>query len=306
LSAVVVRWSLLGALLIVALAFVAFVVFMTTRTTYGGDADQAPREAEPPRSRWPSWLQVGVGFVTDFLDTLGIGSYATTTSLFRAFKLVPDRCVPGTLNVGHALPTVLQAFIYISVIEVDVLTLVAMIGAAVLGAHFGARWVTHWSERSVRLAVGGALIVAALLMLGSMNGFLPVGGVALGLRGVPLAVGVLGNLLLGSLMTFGIGLYGPCMVLVALLGMNPRAAFPIMMGSCAFLMPVAAPQFVRGASYEPRAALGLTLGGLPAVWIAAKVVRELDLSRLRFVVLFVVLYTAFATLRAAWRAPARS
>jgi len=295
LSAVVVRWSLLGTLLVVALAFVVFVVTRARRVREG--------EGEGERSQlglsWPGWPRVAVGFVTDFLDTLGIGSFATTTSLFRAFQLVPDRQVPGTLNVGHALPTVLQAFIYISVIEVDVWTLVAMISSAVVGAHFGARWVTRWSERSVRLAVGSALIIAALLMLGSMYGFLPAGGVALGLRGVPLVVGVLGNLLLGSLMTFGIGLYGPCMMLVALLGMNPRAAFPIMMGSCAFLMPIASPQFVRSASYEPRAAWGLTLGGLPAVWIAAKIVRELDLSSLRLGVLFVVLYTAFATLRAA-------
>ncbi|MEY4582584.1 MAG: hypothetical protein RL701_7287, partial [Pseudomonadota bacterium] len=134
-----------------------------------------------------------------------------------------------------------------------------------------------------------------------MQGFLPGGGSALGLHGVTLAVAVLGNLLLGALMTMGIGLYAPCMLMVSLLGADPKAAFPIMMGSCAFLMLIAAPRFVSTRSYSARPALGLALGGLPAVWIAATIVRELALNQVRWLVLIVVLYTAFSLLRAARR-----
>jgi uncharacterized membrane protein YfcA len=249
-------------------------------------------------------LELAIGFLTDFLDTLGVGSFATTATLYRATRSVPDRELPGTMNVGHALPTVLQAVIYISAIEVDVVTLVAMIAASMFGAYLGAGWVSRWSERAVRVGVGSALLAAAVFMLAQVLGLWGAGraaGAALGLSGVWLAVGVLGNLLLGVLMTVGIGLYAPCMLLVSLLGMDPKTAFPIMMGSCAFLMLTAAPRFVRSASYAPLPALGLTLGGIPAVWIAAKFVTSLELASVRYLVLIVVTYTAVSLLLAARR-----
>ena len=117
------------------------------------------------------------------------------------------------------------------------------------------------------------------------------------LSGGRLAVGLIGNFVLGALMTLGIGAFAPCMILVGLLGMNVKATFPIMMGSCAFLMPAAGPAFVRLGRYAPRPALGLTLGGVPGVLLAAFVVRELPLATLRWLVLAVVVYTALAMLR---------
>ena len=256
------------------------------------------RDAGPRR---PSLIEIGIGFITDFLDTLGIGSFATTTSLYRWRGRVGDRELPGTLNVGHAIPTALQAFIYISAIEVEIVTLCALIGAAVLGAHVGAGRVVRWPERQVRIAMALALLAAASLIVARLIGWLPRGSEQLGLSGVWLVAAVFGNFVLGVLMTLGIGLYAPCMILVALLGMNPKAAFPIMMGSCAFLMPVAGFRFVRARSYSAPAALGLCIGGLPAVWIAAHWVKELELDTLRWLVVGVVLYTAVSLLRAARR-----
>ena len=285
----VVRTLLLSCLVVFAGALVVlFVRLYRTRS-----------ENEP--WRWPGAQLLTIGFVTDFLDTLGIGSFAVTTALFRATRALPDRLLPGTLNVGHALPTVLQALIYIAAIEVDVGTLIALIAASMLGAYFGAGVVSRLSERSVRLGVGSALVAAAALLLARLYELLPPGSDSLQLRGPELVIGVLGNFVLGALMTLGIGLYAPCMILVSLLGMNPKAAFPIMMGSCAFLMLVAAPRFIRERGYALRPALGLALGGLPGVWIAAEVVKELNLTTVRWLVLFVVLYTAVSLLRAARR-----
>jgi uncharacterized membrane protein YfcA len=251
--------------------------------------------------RWPSLVELAIGFVTDFLDTLGIGSFAVTTALFRIARTLPDRLLPGTLNVGHALPTVLQALIYISVIEVDVRTLIALIAASMFGAYFGAGVVARLSERVVRLSMGIALLIAALLIIARLRNLFPPGSDSLSLEGSAFVVGLLGNMLFGALMTLGIGLYAPCMILVTALGMNPKAAFPIMMGSCAFLMLIAGPRFIRQGGYAPRAALGLTLGGLPGVWIAAKIVKELELDTVRWLVLGVVAYTAVSLLLAARR-----
>jgi uncharacterized membrane protein YfcA len=250
--------------------------------------------------RFPTPLGIFTGFYTNFLDTLGIGSFATTTATFKAFKMVPDRIIPGTLNVGHTLPTVAEALIYTAVIPVDVLTLVSMIAAAVLGAWLGAGVVAHWSKRKVQIGMGAALLAAAVFFTMQNLKLFPGGANAMGVRGIALVAAIAGNFLLGALMSLGIGLYAPCMVLVSLLGMNATTAFPIMMGSCAFLMPVGSLRFIRERAYSLRVALGLALGGIPGVLIAAYIVKSLNLVTVRWLVIVVVVYTALTMLHAAF------
>jgi uncharacterized membrane protein YfcA len=93
------------------------------------------------------------------------------------------------------------------------------------------------------------------------------------------------------------------MILVSLLGMDARTAFPIMMGSCALLMPAASIRFLGEGRYDARAAVGLTLGGIPAVLVAGLVVKSLPLEAVQWLVVAVVLYTSAAMLRAAGRDP---
>jgi uncharacterized membrane protein YfcA len=249
----------------------------------------------------PSPASVGVGALTNFFDTLGVGSFAPTASLFRAFGLVPDRLIPGTMNVGHALPSVAQALIFIAVVSVDPWTLTTMIGAAIAGGWLGAGVVARWSRRRVLLGMGTALLIAAALLARQLLLGAPVGDDALGLTGPRLAIGVAGNFALGAIMTLGVGLYAPCMILVSLLGMNATAAFPIMMGSCGFLMLFAGARFIAREAYAPGTALGLTLGGIPAVLVAAFIVWSLPLDAVRVLVLVVAVYTGLSMLWAARR-----
>jgi uncharacterized membrane protein YfcA len=250
-------------------------------------------------ARFPTLFQIALGAVTNFFDALGIGSFATTTAVFRLKRMVPDRIIPGTLNAGHTLPTIAQALIYTAVIPVDILTLFSMIAASIAGAWLGAGVVARWPRRKVQIGMGVALLVAATLMFMTQLALFPGGGDALGVRGVKFIIAVGGNFALGALMTLGIGLYAPCMILVSLLGMNPRAAFPIMMGSCAFLMPVGSLRFIRERSYSLRAALGLAIGGIPGVLVAAYIVKELPLEYVRWLVIIVVVYTAITMLLSA-------
>jgi uncharacterized membrane protein YfcA len=251
------------------------------------------------RAGLPTWRESLIGFVTDFFDTLGIGSFAPTTSVFRFWRVVPDERIPGTLNVGHTLPTVAQALIYIVIVEVDFLTLVSLIAMSILGAWLGASVVCRWSRRKIQFGMGLALLVAAALFMMANLELIPGGGDALALRGPLLIAGLVGNFMLGALMTLGIGLYAPCLIMVSLLGMDPKAAFPIMMGSCAFLMPIASVRFIRSGAYSLRPALGLALGGVPAVLLAAFIVKSLPLTALRALVTVIVLYAAVTMLRAA-------
>lgn len=249
----------------------------------------------------PKWKTAVTGFVTAFFDTLGIGSFATTTSIFRHWKLVDDQLIPGTLNVGITLPTIVQAYIYTRLIPVDSRTLILMIVAAVVGAWLGAGVVARWPRVRIQLGMGTALLVAAAIMLAGLVSLLPAGGDALGLTGGKLAFAVAGNFTLGALMTLGIGLYAPCLILVSLLGLTPRAAFPIMMGSCAFLMPVASARFVQLDRFDVRASLGLAIGSVPAVLLAAFIVKSLPLDYVRWLVIVVVVYAALSMLRTAMK-----
>lgn len=253
---------------------------------------------EEQRRVAPTAAEVAVGAVTNFFDTLGIGSYATTTTIFRGRRMVEDEDIPGTLNVGHVIPTFAQAFIYTEIVKIDAFTLISMIVAAVAGAWLGAGVVSGLEKRAVQRGMGVALLAAAALILARLLGLLPPGGEALALTGATLVAGLVGNFVLGALMPLGIGLYAPCMILVSLLGMEPMAAFPIMMGSCAFLMPAANVRFLRAGRYAPAAAVGLALGGLPATLVAAFLVKTLPLDMVRWLVVGVVGYTAVGMIRA--------
>ena len=249
----------------------------------------------------PGPLLIFIGFFTNFWDTLGIGSFAPTTSLFRFTKTVPDERIPGTLNVGHTLPTFIQAIVFTKIVAVDFTTLIIMISTSVLGAWLGAGVVARLPRRSIQLGMGTALLVAAVLFTLTNLGVVPGGGEAIGLTGTKLLLAAIGNFGLGALMTLGIGLYGPSLIMISLLGMNPKASFPIMMGSCAFLMVVAGIRFLQAGVYRQKASLGLTFGGIPAVLIAAFIVKSLPLHTIRWLVAAVVLYTAIVMIRAALR-----
>jgi len=249
--------------------------------------------------RLPRLLEVGIGFGVSFFDTLGIGSFATTTSLFKFWRVVRDENIPGTLNVGITLPGILEAFIFITIVRVDFMTLILLIAAAVAGAWIGAGIVARWPRRKIQIGMAAALLTAAALFaLKNLNLF-PSGGNALALHGTLLAFAMAANFCFGALMTLGIGLFAPCMIMVSLVGMNPIAAFPIMMGSCAFLMPIASARFIRFDRYAVGAALGLTIGGLPAVLLAAFIVKSLPLTAVRWLVIVVVVYAALSMLHSA-------
>jgi uncharacterized membrane protein YfcA len=282
---------ILGALILIAVGFAA----------RWWHLERLARDPANNIQRTPTFIDIAVGFVVNFFDTLGISSFASTTAVFKLMRRMPDEHIPGTLNVGHALPTIAQALIFISVVTVEPLTLLTMIGAATAGAWLGVGFVSRLPRRTIQIAMGIALLIAAALFMASLAGIMPGGGDARGLDSAKLIIAVCISFFLGALMMLGVGLYAPCLILVSLLGMNPLVAFPIMMGSCAFLMPVGGSRFVASGRYSFSAALGLTLGGVPAVLIAAYLVKSLPIDWLRWLVIVVVTYAAISMLLSAWR-----
>lgn len=246
-----------------------------------------------------SWSKTGaIGALVNFFDPLGIGAFAPQTALLKFTKQTRDKLIPGTMNVANCIPVLLQAIIFTTVIKVEAITLVAMLVSAMAGAILGAGVVSRMSEKKIRLVMGFALACTAFIMFSSLMGWFPVGGDAIGLHGSKLAIAVGVNFILGALMTAGVGLYNPCMVLIFLLGMSPDVAFPIMMGSCAFLMPPASVKFIKENAYNRKSALSMAVFGSIATLIASLAIKSLPLDVLKWIVVVVTVYTSFIMLRA--------
>ena len=247
------------------------------------------------------WKNAIIGFVVNFFDVLGIGAFAPQTALLKFTKQTDDSVMPGTLNVTNTIPVLIQAIIFIKIIEVDVLTLVFMLLAATIGAILGANIISSLPVKSIRLIMGFALLITVVFMFARKMNWIQGGGDAISLRGSKLIIAVVVNFILGALMTAGIGLYAPCMALVFALGMSPQVAFPIMMGSCAFLMPPASFKFISKGAYNRKATLAMTIPGAIAVLIAAFVVKSLPIENLKIIVMIVILITSFIMFKDAFK-----
>jgi uncharacterized membrane protein YfcA len=276
---------LFGALLVMNVAFYAS--WFRSRKTYVG------------RKR-PLLIEYPVGLVFAFFDTLGIGSFAPTTAVLKFQGKIADETIPGTLNIGLNMAAGLEAAIFIKLIVIDPVLLMTTVLSAALGAWIGAGVVNRLPRPAIQLAMGAALLIAGCVFAAKNLDFLPGGGVAYTLVGWRLAVAIGVNFLLGALMSVGIGLYAPCMIVVMLLGLHPLAAFPIMMGSCGLVQPTAALQFLRSGRYAFGTSIALTVASIPGVLLAAFVVKQLPLVWLRWLVVLVVVYAAVTMLRSFW------
>jgi len=240
-----------------------------------------------------------IGFIVNFFDVLGIGAFAPQTALLKFTKQTEDRILPGTLNVSNTIPVLIQALIFIQIVEVEPVTLISMLLSAAAGAILGAGIVAKLPVRKIQLTMGFALLVTAFFMLSGQMHWIQNGGEAIGLSGGKLALAIGANFILGAFMTVGIGLYAPCMALVYALGMSPLVAFPIMMGSCAFLMPPASAKFIKEGAYNRKASVSMAIPGIIAVLIAAFLIKSLPLNTLRWVVIVVIIYTSLVMFKSA-------
>lgn len=286
--------------MIKALQILLYAAFIIYAIIFFRDIFKAKKEDRLEEEK--IWKPVVTGFITNFFDTLGIGSFAPTVFFFKAFKHnINDKQIPATLNAADALPVMFEAIIFIQATNVEPITLVSLIASAVVGSYVGAGIISKLNERNIQLIMGFALLASALLFLLSVLGIVPIGGTALGLHGGKLIAGIAIFFVLGALMTAGIGLYAPAMVVVYSMGMDPSAAFPIMMGSCALLMPVASAKFVKEDAYAKKNSVIISLAGMVGVFIAAFFVKGLPIEKLKVLVIIVVAVTSFMMLKAAFK-----
>lgn len=249
-----------------------------------------------------------LGAVTNFFDTLGIGSFAPTMAWLKFRRLVPDRLIPPTLLAGHALPTIVQSAIFLSLlgVAVDPALLLGCIVAMVLGGFLGAPLAERAPVRVVQIIVAFALLIAAGFYTATNLALMPGGGQASSLPLTLTLCAIALQLVLGILQNFGVGAYAPTLVALSLWGMDPRYAFPIMTSAVALSISTSAIRRVKSRDLDLRFASGMALGGIPAVLIAAFLVRDMPMLILRWLVVAVVFYAAIVLIRPASNSKASS
>ena len=251
-----------------------------------------------------SCVKAGIsGMIGNFFDTLGVSSFAVIIAMGKVMKMkFKDKELPAMLNVSCAIPNITEALIFLTAIEVDPTTLVSMLIAAGMGSYIGAGIVEKLDEKKIQLAMGIALFITATVIFMGLPwvNLLPVGGSSIGLSGSKLFIGVTLNFIYGALMTAGIGLYAPCMATTYILGMSPKCAFPIMMGSCAVLMPIASTRFIKDGHYPRKTSIWITIGGVVGVFAAAYIFNAMPMNMVKVLCVFVIYYTSYGMLKKAF------
>ncbi|HMM05271.1 MAG TPA: sulfite exporter TauE/SafE family protein [Clostridiales bacterium] len=253
------------------------------------------------------WLNLSLaGIITQFFDTLGIGSYGPLSAWFKIGKAVPDKLIPGTLNTCTVVTCAIMTIAYTTTIDVEIPTLIVPVVCSTIGAFLGAGLVSKLPVKQIRLGLGFALIIVAITIMAGLLGWMPGGGEEIGLSAGKLVVLGILAFILGALMTIGIGIYAPMMAIVYLMGLSPYVAFPLMMGSCAFLIPAAGIRFIKESrkrntdTYDRKAGITVNFIGIIGVLVAVFIVKSIPLTVLKWLVICVLIYTAIMLIRDAF------
>ena len=244
---------------------------------------------------------VALGAVVNFFDALGIGSFAPTTAWFKFRRMVPDRLIPQTLLVGLTAPSIAESVIFLALLGVTVepMLLFGCVIATFLGGLLGVRLVNRARVWVVQAIVAVGLILAAIAYAMTNLHLFPAGGTATGLPPILMAIAIAANFGFGILANFGVGNFAPTLVLLSLMGMDPRLCFPIMATGASLMGVGASVKHIKVAEVDMRVVLGLAIGGIPAVLVAALLVKEMPLETLRWLVFVVVVYAAAVMAHAA-------
>ena len=254
------------------------------------------------RHATPKLEAIVLGAITNFFDTLGIGSFAPTTAWFKFRKLVPDRLIPPTVLVGHGLPTLTEAVIFLALlgVMVDPILLVGSMIAILMGGLLGAPLVARTRVWIIQFVVAVALLAAAAAYAATNLHMMPGGGTLSSLPMNLTIIAIVASFFFGILLNYGVGNYAPTLVMLSLMGMDPRLAFPVMAGGAALTVAGAGSRHIAIGQVDFRIVIGMAIGGVPAVLVAAFIVKTMPLEILRWLVFAVVLYAAAVMLRASW------
>jgi len=251
----------------------------------------------------PNFEALALGAVVNFFDTFGISSFAQTTAWMKFRKMVPDRLIPPTMIAGLTPPAMAESIIFLILlgVRVDPVLLFGAAMATFVGGVIGAPLVVRARAWIVQMIVAIGLTIAGIAFVLAILGKLPAGGTASGLPMGLTIVAIAASFVLGLLANFGVGNYAPTLVMLSLMGMDPHYCFPIMASGASLMGAGSSMRFIKVPEIDLRIVVGLALGGIPAVLVAALIVKQMDVDILRYVITLVVFYTAVVMARASIR-----
>jgi hypothetical protein len=190
-------------------------------------------------------------------------------------------------------------FLILLGVRVDPVLLFGGAMATFAGGVVGAPLVVRSRAWIVQMTVAIGLALAGIAFVLAITGNLPAGGTASGLPMGLTIIAIAASFVFGLLANFGVGNYAPTLAMLSLMGMDPHYCFPIMASGASLMGAGSSVRFVKMPEIDLRIVVGLTLGGIPAVLVAALIVKSMNVDVLRYVITVVVFYTAAVMARAA-------
>ncbi|MFR5585763.1 MAG: hypothetical protein ACLTLQ_19785 [[Clostridium] scindens] len=237
-----------------------------------------------------------MGFVLNLLDTLGVGSNATQMAFFKLTKLSPDEHLPANGNVIFAIPVGVEFLLFLDIVEVDTVTLITMLVSSVLGAIVRGEDCQQAAGEYLEKDPGCHTALRSGdsdLQVKRIRSFWHDGG-RNRTYGRQARYRHCSQFCIRSIDDLRGRAICTIMALCALLGMNISVAFPIMMGSCAFLMPPASVEFVKSGKYNRPAAAIATITGIFGVLAAYYIVKSMPITLLTWIVAAVLIYMSIS------------
>ncbi len=230
--------------------------------------------------------------VTWFLATFGVSDTALNMLFFRVKNTVDIKSLPSTIIVGATVPLCFMSYTYIGTTKVDSVTLFALVISQAIGSFCGAKIITRLDVDKMKFLMSIALFSSASLIFAKRFLFGIDGGNMIGLPMVPLIISIIVVFLLGALNMFGLGPTTPTIALLLLFGMNASAVYPIVMTANAIGCIVACISFIRAGNYHKKVSLITSIMGVVGVFLAVKLVKNMNLDVLQILMILILIYNA--------------
>ena len=232
-----------------------------------------------------------IGFVSNLLDTVGIGSFAVIVAMRRILGVMPDDVkLIGSMNIQAVITALAQMLIFLHYIQLDLTTMLVAIAMITLGGFLSGLFATRIKTSLVRIIMLIAFIITGILLFLIQMDILSFLNNSHAIKGMRLIFFAIFMLIAGSLPAFGVGYYSLVKTSIFLFGVNPIIAFPIMATASSYQMPVTAITFMRSGKFYARSSILLAVFGVIGVFIAAPLISFVDPYTLKWILFVVVIY----------------
>jgi uncharacterized membrane protein YfcA len=218
-----------------------------------------------------------IGFISNLLDTVGIGSFAVIVAMRKMLGVMPDDVkLIGSMNIQAVITALAQMLIFLHYIKLDLTTMLVSIAMITLGGFLSGLIAVRINKAIVHNVMLIAFIVTGILLFLIQLDVLQFTSTSDAITGIRLGIFAIFMLIAGMLPAFGVGYYSLVKTSIFLFGVNPIIAFPIMAAASSYQMPVTAITFMSKNKFYTKSSILLAIFGLIGVFIAAPLISTVN------------------------------